>query len=76
MLPRELVEALSLETFKVRLDQALSTWWSCRCPCSLQGSWTRWSLRVPSNSKESMILQYYKDVKLLCIYPKYIAQKW
>ena len=25
--------------FKVRLDGALSTRWSCRCPCSLQGSW-------------------------------------
>ena len=18
------------------------TWWSCRCPCSLQGTWTKW----------------------------------
>jgi len=25
-------------------------------PYSLQGSWTRWSLRVPSNSNDSMIL--------------------
>ena len=22
-----------------------ATWSSCRCPCLLQGSWTRWSLR-------------------------------
>jgi len=36
-LPREAVGAPSLETPKVRLDGALSTWWSCRCPCSLQG---------------------------------------
>ena len=44
-----------LEIFKVRLDGALSTWWSCRCPCSVQGSWTRWPLRVPSNSNDAMI---------------------
>ena len=36
-LPREMVNAPSMETFEVRLDSALSTWWSCRCPCSLQG---------------------------------------
>jgi len=29
---------------------------SCRCPCSLQGSWSRWPLRVPSNLNNSMIL--------------------
>jgi len=28
----------------------------CRCPCSLQGNWTRWPLRVPFNSKYSMIV--------------------
>lgn len=38
------------------LKKALSTWWSCKCPCSLQGSSTRWSWRVPFNSKDSMIL--------------------
>jgi len=32
-----------------------ATWSSCRCPCSLQGSWTRWPLKVPSNSNDSMI---------------------
>jgi len=35
---------------------ALSTWWSCRCPCSVQGCWTRWPLGVPSNSNGSVIL--------------------
>ena len=39
-LPREVVEVSSLETLKVRLDKALSTSSSCRCPCSLQGIWT------------------------------------
>jgi len=43
-LPRDVVDAPLLETFKARLDQALATWSSCACP-SLQGSWTRWPLR-------------------------------
>jgi len=33
-----------------------ATWSSCRCPCSLQRSWTRWLLRVSSNSSDSMIV--------------------
>lgn len=37
----EVVDAPPLGPFKVRLDQALSTWSSCECPCSLLGSWTR-----------------------------------
>ena len=40
-----------------------AVWWSCRCPCSLQGSWTRWPLNVPSNSNDSMRLWLY-DPKL------------
>ena len=34
-------------------------WATCsswRCPCSLQGGWTRWPLKVPSNPNYSMIL--------------------
>ena len=31
MLPREVVDARSLETFKVRLDEALSTCLRCGC---------------------------------------------
>jgi len=45
-LPRDVMDALPLETFKVRLDRALSNLLRalqvlCRCPCSSQGSWTR-----------------------------------
>lgn len=29
---------------------------SCGCPCLLQGSWTRWLLRVPSNPNDSVKL--------------------
>ena len=36
-----------------------ATWSSCGCPCSLQGSWTRWPLRAPSNSMDSLILWLY-----------------
>lgn len=34
----------------------LWTWSSCKCLCSFRRSWTRWSLKVLSNSKNSMIL--------------------
>ena len=49
-LPREVVEAPSLETFKARLDGALS---------HLQAGWTGWPPKVPSNPKHSMILWVY-----------------
>ena len=55
-LPRDVVDALSLETFKVRLDQSLGNLMELWCPCSLQGSWTRWPSEVPTNSKDSVIL--------------------
>lgn len=35
-----------------------STWWSCRCPCILQRSWTRWPLQVPSKSIDSVIQRW------------------
>ena len=57
--PREVVDAPSLETFKVSLDGALSNL-SWRCPCSLQEGWTRWPLKVPSNPNCSVILRYYQ----------------
>jgi len=53
---REVVDSQSLEAPKVRLDRPLSTWCNCRCPYSLQRHWTRWPLRVLSNSNDSMIL--------------------
>lgn len=31
---------------------------SCRCPCSMKGSWTRWPLKVPSNSNDPVILWF------------------
>jgi len=55
-LTKEVVDALSLEAVKDRLSRALRTSSGCRCSCSLQGSWTRWTLKAPSNSIDSMIL--------------------
>ena len=49
-------EKISLEIFKVRLDNALGNLTSLWCRCSLQESWSRWPSEVPSNSKGSMIL--------------------
>ena len=71
-LPREAVDAPSLETLKVRLDGALSILNCCRCPCSLQRSWTGWRLRVPSNSNDSMILCHcvHRAVLILLWIPK------
>ena len=54
--PSDVVDALSLKTFRVRLDKALGTLTYLWCPRSLQGSSSRWPLKVPSNSKDSMIL--------------------
>jgi len=51
----DMVDAPSLDTFKARLDQALDNLISLWCPCSLQGSWTRWPSEVPCNSEDSMI---------------------
>ena len=39
-----------------------ANWSSGRCPCSLQGGWTRWSLKVPSNPNHSMISCCYREV--------------
>ena len=46
--------APSLQTPKVRLEGS-EHWWSCGCPCSLQGL-DLMAFRVPSNSNNSMIL--------------------
>jgi len=55
-LPSVVVDAPSLESFKVKLDQALGNLTWLWCSCSLQGSWTKSPLEVPSNSKGSVIL--------------------
>jgi len=52
---REVEDVSSPETLKVTLEGVLSPWLSCAHPCSLQGSRTRWPLRVPSNSNDSKV---------------------
>ena len=47
----------------LRLEGPLSTWSTHRCPCLLQRCWTRWNLRVPSNSNNSVILWKQDECK-------------
>ena len=49
-LPSEVVDAPSLETFRVRLDGALSNLIELKMSLLMAGGWTRWALKVPSNS--------------------------
>jgi len=55
-LPREAVAAPSLEVFKARLDEALSTlgWWNVSLPVA--GVWNEVVYRVPSNPNHSMMI--------------------
>ena len=55
-LPSGVVDAMSLETFMARLDQALGNAMELWCPRALQGSWTTWPSEGPSSSKDSVIL--------------------
>jgi len=50
------------------LVQASGTWSSCRCPCSWQGSWTRWPLKTPSNSNGSTILWFMSKQRLFAYF--------
>jgi len=55
-LPREAVDAPSLEVFKARLDGALGSlsWWVATLP--MAGHWGWMGFKVPSNPIHSMIL--------------------
>ena len=54
-LPRETVDAPSLEVHKARLDGALGSlsWWGAALP--MAGSWGWVGFRVPSNPSHSVI---------------------
>jgi len=55
-LPREVVDAPSLETFKARLDGALSNLVWLKMSLLTAGGWARWPLRVPSHPSYSVNL--------------------
>jgi len=55
-LPREVVIPQSLETFKARLDGALSNLIQVKMFLLMAGGWTRWPLKVPSSPNHSVIL--------------------
>jgi len=53
---REVVDAPSLETFKARLDGTVSNLIRLKLSLLTAGDWARWSLRVPSNPKHSVLI--------------------
>jgi len=57
-LPKEVVDAPSLEAFKARLDVALGSLVCGWQPCPQQGSWNC-IFEVLSNASYSMILKYH-----------------
>jgi len=54
-LSREVVDALSLEVFKARLDSLVVDMEVGEWPCLWQGGWSSVILEVPSNPSHSMI---------------------
>jgi len=55
-LPREVVDAPSLETFKARVDRALRKPDPAEdVPAHGEGGWTGWPLQVPPNPNYSVI---------------------
>ena len=50
-LPRDVVESPILGDIQGQAGVALSTWWRCRCPCSVQGSWTKVTFKDPFQLK-------------------------
>lgn len=63
-LPRAVMGAPHLETPKVSTDRALSSLVYGKCPCSLQGSGTRWLLKVLSNTNHSVVLWFFSPASL------------
>jgi len=51
-----MVDAPSLESFKVRLDGALSNLIELKMSLLTAGGWVRWPLKVPSNPNHFTIL--------------------
>jgi len=55
MLPREVGDAPSLQTFQVRSDGALSNLVWLKVSLLMAGGWTGWPLQVPSSPNQSGI---------------------
>lgn len=62
----QLSRTISNNYIKDKVFQTVEVMWAClwaawsnwRCPSSLQGSWTRWTLKVPSNLDCLMVLWF------------------
>jgi len=71
-------DALSLKTFEVRRDGALSTWSAVGGPVQCRGVGTRRALKVPTNSKDPMVLcRGLSSVRytLFCTYKASVCSK-
>jgi len=55
-LPGEVVATLSMETFKMTLDRALSNLLELKMSLLITRGWIKWSLNVPSNPNYFMIV--------------------
>ena len=57
-----------------------ATWSGWRCPCLLQGGWTRWPLKVPMNPNYSMLVWFYFHVKSKAgadlLPPEFATEDW
>lgn len=58
-LPR-VVDTPSLEMFKAMLDRALSNLVWCKVSLTVAGGWTGWSVKVPSDSNQSVIMWLFQ----------------
>jgi len=59
MLPREVMDAPSLEVYKARWMGLWATCSSGRYPCQQQRGWKWMIYKVPSNSNHSTIIWFY-----------------
>jgi len=55
-LPRDVADAHPWKCSRPGWMGLWATWSSWICPCSLQGGWNRWPLKILSNPNHSMIL--------------------
>lgn len=57
-LPREFLDASSLEVSKARLDRAWNNLVKCKMSLAMAGGWNDMISNVPSNSNHSVITGY------------------
>ena len=66
------LKAVFKAMFKVRLDGDLSNLMQWKMSLLMAGSWTRWSLKVPSNPNRSVIQGWYSKCLVFAVKGKLI----